>query len=67
MARTTGLFKWQPADKAVPADGQEVLLKCDDGFHVAVYKKERKGFLLKGNAVLTTENCDLHWTPIVFP
>jgi hypothetical protein len=67
MAKSTVSFKWQAADKALPADGQEVLIKCDDGFHVAVYKKDRQGFVLKGNAVLTRESCDLHWIPIVFP
>jgi hypothetical protein len=59
--------KWYHAGEILPGHDQQVLLKCDDGYHVAVYNELKKGFLLRGGAFLTQENCEMHWMPIVFP
>jgi len=59
--------RWFSIEEATPDNGQEVLIKCDEGFHVAKYDKERPGFLLRGNAMLTEQECMLHWMEIVFP
>jgi hypothetical protein len=59
--------KWYNIDETAPHNEQEVLIKCDDGYYVAKYDSGKKGFMLRGNALLTEQHCTIHWMPIVFP
>ncbi len=59
--------RWNTINESVPQNGQEVLIKCDDGFYVAKYDSDNKGFRLRGHALLTDQHCVLHWMLIEFP
>jgi hypothetical protein len=59
--------KWYRAVETFPEHDQQVLIKCGNGYHVAICDAFKEGFLLRGGAFLTQENCDIYWMPIVFP
>ena len=66
MAKS-GTCKWFSIKESTPKNNQEVLIKCDDGFHVAIYDEDKSAFRLRGNALLSEQECELHWMPIIFP
>ena len=64
--KTTKL-KWTSTSTALPLHMQEVFIKCNDGYHVAMYDADKAGFKLKGGAFLTDNDCEIHWIAITPP
>jgi hypothetical protein len=60
-------LNWIKISDEVPEDGQKVLMKCDDEYHVAIYDKQERGFRLGGNALLSHVDCDIFWVAITPP
>jgi hypothetical protein len=60
-------LKWISSTTAMPSHDQLVLLKCDDGYHVATFNCHEEGFKLGGGAFLTSKDCNIHWVAITPP
>jgi len=64
----TDMLKWHSTSARLPENEMLVLMKCDDGYHVARYDKANGEFKLRGGALLKPADCEkIYWIAITPP
>ena len=63
----TYFMRWIRVLDKLPAENQEVLLRCRTVVYLAVFDPERNRFLLKDGTVHDATREDLHWSELSGP
>jgi hypothetical protein len=60
-------MKWFNSKKRTPAHNQEVLIRIDDMFHIAIYDADKKCFTLRDKKKLMLCDHTVMWAELVSP
>lgn len=57
-------MKWIDSKHIVPNDGQEVLIRVRDQFHLAIFEKREDCFRLRDESTMKVCDHDIFWAEI---
>ena len=61
------MMRWANAAKALPADGEEVLIRREKEINIAVYNEKKGGFVLRNGTICDPAKTEVFWTSILNP
>jgi hypothetical protein len=59
-------MQWKKSTEAVPNDGEEVLIRISNEYHLATYNRGQNSFIQRNGQEQNVSD-KLYWTPLIAP